>query len=341
LGSFICINFNEVRHWRDGEVELLASIREQLAIAIDRAELYKQATAKTQELKASITQLRHAQSQLIQAEKMSSLGQLVAGVAHEINNPVSFIYGNLTPAQEYIRDLLGLMEMYGQHYPNPAPAIAEEIEKIELEFLAEDLPKLLNSIKVGAERIKEIVKSLRTFSRLDEAEVKEVDIHENIDSTLMILQTKLKQGNNPSEIKVIKAYGNLPLIECYAGQLNQVFMNIISNAIDALNEGDKNRSLEEIQANPSTIEIKTTVDKQWVEIKISDNGIGIKKEASQKIFDPFYTTKPIGKGTGLGLSISYQIVVEKHGGDLRCVSQWGKGTKFIIKLPVTIKNNGE
>jgi len=341
LGSFICINFNEVRHWSDGEVELLASIREQLAIAIDRAELYEQATAKTQELKASITQLRRTQSQLIQAEKMSSLGQLVAGVAHEINNPVSFIYGNLTPAQEYIRDLLGLMEMYEQYYPNPAPAIAEEIENIELEFLAEDLPKLLNSIKVGAERIKEIVKSLRTFSRLDEAEVKEVDIHENIDSTLMILQTKLKHGPNHSEVKVITNYGKLPLIECYAGQLNQVFMNIISNAIDALNERDKNRSLEEMKANPSTIEIKTAVNKERVEITIADNGIGIEKEAMEKIFDPFYTTKPIGKGTGLGLSISYQIVVDKHGGDLRCLSQWGEGTKFIIELPVAIKKNWE
>ena len=346
LGSFICINFSQVRHWTDGEVELLASIREQLAIAINQGKLYEQAqesarlaTAKTQELKASLTQLKRTQSQLIQAEKMSSLGQLVAGVAHEINNPVNFIYGNLTPAQEYIQDLLRLMEIYQQEYPNPTEYLAEEIEKIELDFLVEDLPKLLNSMKVGAERIKEIVKSLRTFSRLDEAEVKEVDIHENIDSTLMILQTRLKHSSNSSEIQVATAYGKLPLIECYAGQLNQVFMNIISNAIDTLHEKDKNRSLEEIQVNPSTIEIKTLVDKEWVEITIADNGIGIKKEAIEKIFDPFYTTKAIGKGTGLGLSISYQIVVDKHGGSLRCVSQWGTGTKFIIQLPVTIKKN--
>ncbi|MDY6806083.1 MAG: PAS domain S-box protein [Cyanobacteriota bacterium] len=345
LGTVICINRSRVRHWSDGEVELLASIREQLAIAINQAELYERslestriATAKSQELKASLSQLQRTQSQLIQAEKMSSLGQLVAGVAHEINNPVSFIYGNISPAKEYIRDLLRLIEMYEQHYPEPAEEIAEEIDNIELEFLADDLPKLLQSIQVGAERIKEIVKSLRTFSRLDEAEVKEVDIHENIDSTLMILQTKLKHGPNHSEIQIVTDYGDLPSIECYVGQLNQVFMNIISNAIDALHERDKNRSFDDIKAEPSFVKIESTVDKEWVEIKISDNGTGIKPEGIEKIFDPFYTTKAIGKGTGLGLSISYQIVVDKHGGDLRCVSEWGRGTKFIIKLPVTINN---
>lgn len=356
IGTFVCINFSQVRHWRDTEIELLANIKEQLAIAIDLAEVYERsrnsarlATAKTQELKATIKELKRTQSQLIQAEKMSSLGQLVAGVAHEINNPVSFIYGNISPAKDYIKDLLELVELYQQHYLEPEEEIAEKIENIELEFLTKDLAKLMDSIQVGAERIKAIVKSLRTFSRLDEAEVKEVNIHESIDSTLMILQTRLKPGLNQAEIQVIKEYGELPKIECYAGQLNQVFMNIISNAIDALNEGNKNQNIAEIQAEPisetllapgavkgRTIKISTRVERDRVQIRIIDNGIGMSKKVIKRIFDPFYTTKSIGKGTGLGLSVSYQIIVDKHGGDLRCVSQEGVGTEFIIEIPIKI-----
>ncbi|WP_264321456.1 PAS domain S-box protein, partial [Zarconia navalis] len=279
---------------------------------------------KAQELQQTLQELQQAQMQLIQSEKMSSLGQLVAGVAHEINNPVNFIYGNLSHINDYTQDLLGLLEVYRDCYPEPISAVEEEIEAIELDFLIEDLPKILKSMKVGTDRIKDIVLSLRTFSRMDEAEMKAVDIHEGIDSTLMILQNRLKAKSTGREIEVIKNYGNLPPVECYAGQINQVFMNILANAIDALEmaiERDR-RSI----ANPK-IQICTQVTKDgWVSIGIADNGPGISEAVTQKLFDPFFTTKPIGKGTGMGLSISYQIVTERHGGSLECISEPGRGT---------------
>ncbi len=257
-------------------------------------------------------------------ESHTSLGQLVAGVAHEINNPVNFIHGNLDYVQEYTQDLLAFVQLYQQHYPNPAAEIQTVTEDIDLEFLQEDLPKMLSSMKVGTDRIRQIVLSLRNFSRIDEAEFKSVDIHEGIDSTLMILQHRLKAKPEQPEIEVIKDYGSVPPVECYAGQLNQVFMNILVNAIDALEENNAKLTYQEIQDNPSRIKIRTSViNSTWLEIAIADNGVGISKELQQRIFDPFFTTKPIGKGTGMGMSISYQIVTEKHSGILECISTSG------------------
>ncbi|WP_375512587.1 sensor histidine kinase [uncultured Nostoc sp.] len=289
---------------------------------------------KAIELESTLLELKRMQTQLVQNEKMSSLGQLVAGVAHEINNPVNFIYANLMPANEYTQDLLKLLRLYQKHYPTPVTEIQQKSKEIDLDFLLEDLPKLLSSMEVGAVRIQTIVGSLRNFSRMDEAEIKQVNIHEGIDSTLMILQHRLK-GKSDREIKVVKNYGNLPLVECKASQLNQVFMNIICNAIDALEERDQKLTFEEIEQQPSQIRIFTQMlDSHQVQIRIADNGQGIPKIAQEQLFDPFFTTKPVGKGTGLGLSISYQIVTEKHNGSLRCHSIPSQETEFVIEIPI-------
>ncbi|MFB2891550.1 ATP-binding protein [Aerosakkonemataceae cyanobacterium BLCC-F50] len=286
---------------------------------------------QTQQLQQTLQELQQTQAQLVQTEKMSSLGQVVAGVAHEINNPVNFIYGNVNPAQEYIQDLLQLLEMYQQHYPTPVSEIQDLAEAIEFDFLKEDLPKLLCSMKIGADRIQKIVLALRNFSRMDESELKEVDIHEGIESTLMILQNRLKEKAGHPGITVIKEYGDLPLIECYAGQLNQVFMNIISNAIDAL----ESVNCDELLAEPLTIRICT---KRWrsdrILIRIADNGSGMSETVKNRLFDPFFTTKPVGKGTGLGMSISYQIITEKHLGSLQCNSALGQGAEFLMEIPI-------
>jgi hypothetical protein len=317
------------------ELEAEVTERKRVAEALQESEALS--TEQAKKLEKALHELQHTQAQLVQTEKMSSLGQLVAGVAHEINNPVSFIYGNLIHAQGYIQDLLELVQLYQQQYPNPTLAIQAEIEAIELEFMKEDLPNLLNSMQVGAERIKEIVKSLRNFSRADESEMKEVDIHEGIDSTLMILRNRLKATPEHLSIEVIKEYGNLPLVECYPGQLNQVFMNILVNAIDSLEEHISRTKWENKSWLTSLpwIRIRTqVVEGDWVAIHIADNGLGIRKELSSKLFDPFFTTKPVGKGTGLGLSISYQIVVERHGGKLYVISEPEPGAEFIIKIPI-------
>jgi adenylate cyclase len=288
---------------------------------------------RTGELKSALDHLKATQSQLIQAEKMAALGQLVAGIAHEINNPTSFIYGNVAHAEEYASKLVNLLALYQKHCP-PSPDIRELIEDIDLDYMLEDFPKLLTSMKTGASRIREIVKSLRTFSRLDESELKSVDIHEGIDSTLMILQNRLKQRGG-REIQVVKEYGELPLVPCYAGQLNQVFMNLLTNAIDALDERNSKLKPEELAANPSLIKIATAVkDSSQIAIAISDNGPGIPEAIQQRLFDPFFTTKPVGKGTGLGLSISHSIVVEQHGGHLRVHSAPGQGSEFRIEIPM-------
>jgi signal transduction histidine kinase len=284
------------------------------------------------ELQNTLHELKTTQAQLIQSEKISSLGQMVAGVAHEINNPVNFIHGNITPATQYAQDLLGLLELYQQHYPNPPENIQEEIETVELEFLKEDFIKMLNSMKQGTQRIREIVLSLRNFSRLDEAEFKPVDIHEGIDSTLMILQNRLKAKPNFPEIEIVKSYAPLPPIDCFPSQLNQVLMNIIANAIDAL-ESQLTLSTPQIQIHTKLLEHNRAA------IHILDNGSGIPPHIQSKLFDPFFTTKEVGKGTGNGLSISYQIVVNKHGGNLSCKSTPGEGTEFIIEIPVNQTNN--
>ncbi len=284
---------------------------------------------QAKQLEETLKQLGETQAQLVQTEKMSSLGQLVAGVAHEINNPVNFIYGNLKYADNYIKDLLDLVAIYQECYPEPLPAVATKTEEIDFEFLVHDLPKLLASMRIGAERIQEIVASLRNFSRMDEAELKPVDIHEGIDSTVLILQSKLKlKGNQP--IEVIKKYGNLPNILCYAGQLNQVFMNLITNAIDAIEEQIQ------LTGKPDKPLIKITTEydtNQTVHIRIQDNGCGIPEPMQRLLFDPFFTTKAVGKGTGLGLSISYQIITQKHQGKIYCESVPEEGTTFVIELP--------
>ncbi len=286
-------------------------------LAVSFNQLIQRVSEYTQELKQT-------QSQLIQTEKMSSLGQMVAGIAHEINNPVNFIGGNIDYANQYIQDLADLVTLYQEYYPNPPDAILQHIEDIELEFLREDLPQTLSSMKMGADRIREIVVSMRNFSRWDDGNMKSADIHEGIDSTLVILNHRLKQG-----IQVIKQYGKLPAVECSPAQLNQVFMNVIGNAIDALEEvkkGDKGYS--------PTIWISTEVTADnAVTVKIRDNGPGIAPGCAQQIFDPFFTTKSSGKGTGLGLAISYQIVA-KHQGKIEVNSQIEQGTEFVITLPV-------
>ncbi|WP_445173125.1 AAA family ATPase [Microcoleus sp.] len=296
---------------------------------------------KATQLEVTLSELRSTQTQLIQTEKMSSLGLLVAGVAHEINNPINFIYGNVMHASEYSSDLLGLIKLYQESYPNPTPEIVATTEDIELAFIQEDLPKILQSMQVGVDRVRNIVLSLRNFSRLDEAEMKPVDIHSGIDSTLLILQHRLKKDALGNPIEVVKEYGQLPKVNCYASGLNQVFMNILSNAIDAV---ELRVGLEEITAsleNPLSprferkIRIRTEVwDKNWVRISIANNGAGMTEEVRSRVFDPFFTTKAVGKGTGLGLSISYQIVVEKHGGKLMCISAPGQGAEFVIEIPV-------
>lgn len=314
------------------------SVREWVGVCID-IHARKQAEAELQhkawELEKTLQKLHKTQNQLLQNDKMSSLGQLVAGVAHEINNPVNFIYGNLNHADGYIQDLLGLLQIYEKHYPNAVQEVKEEAEAIDLEFMRQDLPKLLSSMKMGAQRIREIVLSLRNFSRLDEVEKKEVDIHEGIDSTLMILQHRLKAKPDRMGIIVEKNYSDLPPVQCYPGQLNQVFMNILSNALDALEERDRKRSLTAIEENPSRICICTDTDGlSKVMIRVTDNGAGISEEVQKRIFEPFFTTKPVGKGTGLGMSISYQIITEKHGGCLECNSLLGKGSEFLIEIPL-------
>ncbi|MEH1821630.1 MAG: MASE1 domain-containing protein [Nostoc sp.] len=311
----------------------LAKTNENLEVRVQ--ERTEELNEKNTTLKQALQTLKRTQLQMIQSEKMSALGQMVAGVAHEINNPVNFIYGNLTHLSEYIQGLFRALQLYQQHYPNPPQTLHTELDKLELEFLQEDLTNILDSMKIGTERISTIVVSLRNFSRLDEAELKAVDIHEGIDSTLVILQHRLQETSDRPQIQLIKEYGQLPLIECNAGSLNQVFMNLLNNAVDGLEESNQGRSFPDILANPNTIWIKTRqIDNNQVKIIISDNGIGIPKEIRSKLFDPFFTTKSVGKGTGLGLFMSYQIVTQKHGGNLWCESTVGKGTKFVIEIPI-------
>lgn len=405
IGVIACGNFRRIKPWTDADVALLQAIINQVAIALFQAELYSQAQTaaqaaqeKAEELKHTIEKLQRTQAQLVQSEKMSSLGQLVAGIAHEINNPVNFISGNINFIQDYTKDLLKLLELYQKKLTNPDPEILACLEECDVEFIREDLPKLLSSMQAGANRIREIVLSLRNFSRLDEANYKLVNLHEGIDNTLLILQHRLYgkefspgYQHNQTKIQVIKNYGNLPKVECFASLLNQVFMNILSNTIDALenwpmtsNHGLINHGQDYQQkyqpnyqpngANPTppvpandfrnylnhnhtvnctdcteltqpktlansetnpTIYISTEVkDGDRVVIRIRDNGPGMTESIRQRIFDPFFTTKPVGSGTGLGLSISYQIIVEKHHGNLSCISEPGQGSEFIIELPI-------
>ena len=288
---------------------------------------------RTAELEKAIALLQRSQLHLVQSEKMSALGNLVAGVAHEINNPVSFLIGNLLPAREYLNDLFRLIDLYQQKFPNPGAEIEDEIAEIELDYLRQDYCSLLDSMQSGIERIRSISTSLRTFSRADTEQQVSFNIHEGIDSTLLILKHRLKANDDRPEIEVIRNYGELAAIECFPGQVNQVFMNLLANAIDALEDYNRGRSYQEIEANPNRITIQTgSEDKTSVFIRIQDNGIGMTEEMRQKIFDHSFTTKAVGKGTGLGLAIAYQIIVEKHGGTIAVNSRPGEGTEFIISL---------
>lgn len=301
--------------------------------------LEQRVAERTAELNQAVHELKKAQIQLIQNEKLSSLGQLFAGVAHEINNPVNFIYVNLIHATEYIHQILEILQLYRKHCPNPTQEITDKINAFDLNFLIEDLPKIISSMKVGSERIQEIVGSLRNFCRTNEVETTKVDIHVGIENTLMILRNRLTSIPNCSGIEVIRDYGKLPIVECYPGQLNQVFMNILSNAIDAIEEYNYQRTVDEIRANPSKILIRTEMlDSDWITIRIIDNGLGMNQDVFAQMFNPFFTTKPIGKGTGIGLAICHAIVVEKHGGQLDCLSEPGQGTEFIIQIPVQQTN---
>lgn len=292
----------------------------------ERTQALKQ---KNLDLKETLQELQHTQAQLIQHEKMSSLGRLVAGIAHEINNPVNFIYGNIKYIDDYTKQLISLLQLYQKNYPNPAPEIQDAELEADLGYLIEDLPKILTSMKIGSERIREIVLSLRIFSRLDEAEFKTVDLHQGIDSTLLILQHRIKAQSDRPQIKIVKEYGEIPETQCFAGQLNQVFMNILANAIDALEDA----FYQGICPHPVICITSAQVNENIV-IKIADNGIGIPEKVRSHLFEPFFTTKPVGKGTGMGLSISYQIICEKHGGLLECISSPGKGTEFVITIPI-------
>ena len=328
--------------------------RKQAEEALKKSEA--QERQKARELEKTLSELKITQAQLLLSERMASLGSLVAGIAHEINNPTNFIYGNIEPAKNYAENLLELINLYRQHYPRPSQEISQKIEEIDLDFIAKDFPKLIDSMNSGAIRICRIVESLRKFSHLDEAKIQQVDIHKEIDNTLFLLQHRLEPTSCRSHIRIIKKYTQLPKIECYPSQLNQVFMNILANAIDALEEKVQKKSIlkqstskqsisnlnkdfsvgesVKISSIPTIVIYTEIINSEQVCIRIIDNGVGITEHVKKYVFDPFFTTKSVGKGTGMGLSVSYQIIVENHHGQLQCVSILGEGTEFIIKIPV-------
>ncbi|MBD2386165.1 trifunctional serine/threonine-protein kinase/ATP-binding protein/sensor histidine kinase [Cylindrospermum sp. FACHB-282] len=346
IGIFYLENTLTVGAFTAERLQILKLLSSQAAISLENAQLYAnlegKVAARTQELndknlrlQQTLHELKVTQTQLVQTEKMSSLGQMVAGIAHEINNPINFIYANIEPAKNSIESLLHLIDVYQQEYPESTPIVQQVTEQIDLDFLGKDLNKIIRSMQLGAARIRQIVLGLRNFSRLDEADLKAVDIHEGIENTVMLLQPRLKDKSGDLKIVVIKEYAHLPLVNCYASQLNQVFMNVLNNAIDALRKHNKELSPAERKNYLSTITIHTQViNSDWVRISIKDNGCGMTEAVKQRIFDPFFTTKPVGEGTGLGLSISYQIVVDKHQGRIDCISEPGQGAEFVMEIPM-------
>ncbi len=308
---------------------VLANLLVQIAGAIAQSELYQATQYQAETLRTTLEKLQSTQSQLIQTDKMSSLGQLVAGIAHEINNPVNFISGNLTYAQTYATDLFKLVDTYQNSYPDVVLAVEQMHGAIDFDFVRRDFPKVIDSMQMGTERIQDIVLSLKNFSRIEESDFKTVDLHEGIESTLLILQHRFKADHDRPQIKLVKQYGTLPLVECLPGLVNQVLMNLLSNAIDALES-----SCQAGLSREPEIRIGTAIEGDGVLVSIIDNGIGIPEAVKNKLFDAFFTTKPVGKGTGLGLSISHQIITEKHGGRLDCISTLGEGTTFRVWLPL-------
>ncbi|MEA5506723.1 response regulator [Halotia wernerae UHCC 0503] len=308
-------------------------------------ELEQRVEERTFQLSQALHNLQQAQVSLIQQEKMSALGELVAGIAHEINNPVNFILGNLSYASEYTQNLIHLFDLYQQYYPEPEVEIAQKIDEFDIDFLIQDFPQIISSMYKGTKRLAQMIHSLRHFSRRDDSAVKPTDIHEGIESTLLILQYRLKANPERPAIEVIREYENLPLVECFPGPINQVFMNLLANAIDALEEklGIADWKLEKNFCKPITpkIWIRTSIQAQGsaVTIQIADNGIGMTEEVKQRLSEPMFTTKPVGKGTGLGLSITRQIIEEKHGGAIWFVSEAGEGTQFWIEIPLTRKES--
>lgn len=317
------------------EAELLARVNTHLQLSSLTQQLERRVAERTAELQLTLDQLSRSQLQLIQAEKMASLGNLVAGVAHEINNPIGFLSGSIHNTKDYVEALLEHLRLYQQRYPQTDQLIQEHANDIELEFLSEDLPKVLVSMQGATERITSISTSLRTFSRADVVYKVSANLHEGIDSTLLILKYRLKANEFRPAIEVIRDYGDIPVIDCFPGQLNQVFMNILANAIDMFDDIAQGQSFEQLQAHPQEITIRTTADANQVQIRISDNGKGMTEEVRERIFDHLFTTKGVGKGTGLGLTIAREIVVEKHGGSLEVQSNLGVGTEFCIRLPIT------
>ncbi|MBD2336302.1 GAF domain-containing sensor histidine kinase [Calothrix sp. FACHB-156] len=343
IGAIVMCNRTPTTYsTKDGK--LLSILALQAAGAIEKALLYEQscsaaqvAQEQAQQLQLTLFELQQTQRKLIQSEKMSSLGNLVAEVAHDINNPINYVSGNLSHIQQSTQEILDLLQLYQHHYPKPVTEIQTVIESLDLEFVIEDLIKMLSSMIVGVGRMRQLALTLRNFSRIDQAEMKPVDIHEGIESTLLILQGRFKPRERNLGIQIIKEYGDIPLVEGYANQLNQVFMNLIANAIDALEESMISCPWPPMTAKtPDKYQIRISteiVNSNWLKIQIADNGPGIPENIQERLFEPFFTTKPIGKGTGLGLSISHQII-EKHGGFLRCLSQMGEGTTFSIEIPV-------